>query len=464
MNKIILLLIVIAVVGAAAFSGLFTPNKPKSNTPPVATSVACVDEGAPIMTDTVTYQGESYDLIKSDAQVVEKYKFEEMTDTGENSGGRKIYLLEGADYFQKTPDPDLVFVLQNPESPPNSPYIFKIYLKHGKDIPEYIKKCQSSGGTISVVAGDTKSFPPSAFNKKDISGPGASDPELKPAYVRSQTPKYTISFLNGLSGVRSVGTLKVESKNANLPLRFHLGTIYLIDGNDVYEYLGTDNEIDLTESKKSLQLKKVIFVSTPGYSWWTPSCKPAIYLYPEKRENVNVKVNTTGFFTLTIPDYNKSTGWTVVANPAGTLENNNNQYPYLYYESKVPDSKITKPDKGFVVTRREIPELFNDLLPKLGLNNKESKEFIEYWEKALPSSPFYFVGVMDQKSINQIEPLDINPNPDSIIRVRLYFEMLEKPISVQNPEIITPQRNGFTVLEWGGMVKTDKDHPFTCSQ
>ena len=94
-----------------------------------------------------------------------------------------------------------------------------------------------------------------------------------------------------MSGVRSVGTLKVESKNANLPLRFHLGTIYLIDGNDVYEYLGTDNEIDLTESKKSLQLKKVIFVSTPGYSWWTPSCKPAIYLYPKLHPVSRINTN-----------------------------------------------------------------------------------------------------------------------------------------------------------------------------
>ncbi|MEK7502476.1 MAG: hypothetical protein AAB609_03035, partial [Patescibacteria group bacterium] len=86
------------------------------------------------------------------------------------------------------------------------------------------------------------------------------------------------------------------------------------------------------------------------------------------------------------------------------------------------------------------------------------------WTKALPRSPYYFVGIMDKESIDQIEPLDINPSPDSIIRVRLYFEMLEKSISVKRPVITTPQRNGFTVVEWGAMVKTDRNSPFTCSQ
>ena len=48
MNKIILTLIVVAVIGAAAFSGFFTPPKEKGNIPATATNTSCLDESAPI--------------------------------------------------------------------------------------------------------------------------------------------------------------------------------------------------------------------------------------------------------------------------------------------------------------------------------------------------------------------------------------------------------------------------------
>src|SRR3989338_10405429 len=461
MNKIILLLIFVAVVGATAFSGIFTPAKKKGNIPAVATNTSCIDEGAPIATDTVTYQGAQYNLIKSDAHVKEPGKFAEMRNTGEeDTNGHPIYTLD-SDYFENITDPSLIFVLQNPEVPPQPDFIFKIYLKAEVPIPVYIQYCKSTGGTMQVVVGNTANFPPDAFSKTEIIE--LSDPTVASAYIYSDLPPTTLASVTGL-GAREVGRLQVPSRNSNLPLYFHFGTMFLIDGNDAYKYLQTNEPLNLYSAKNSLQLKKVIFVQTPQYSWWTPSCKPAIYLYPTKKQNVSVKVNTTGFFTLTIPDYNKLTGWDVVANPDGTIETAGNKYPYLYYESKVPDSKITKPKNGYVVTQNELSQLFQTLLPKLGLNNKEMKEFIDYWVKALHASPYYFVGVMDEKSIDQIEPLDINPNPNSIIRVRLYFELLDKPINIDKPVITTPQRNGFTVVEWGGMVKTDKDSPFTCSQ
>jgi len=111
-----------------------------------------------------------------------------------------------------------------------------------------------------------------------------------------------------------------------------------------------------------------------------------------------------------------------------------------------------------------LPSFFDEVLPKLGLNAKESKEFKEYWLKALPKSPYYFIGIMPQEQLNQNEPLTITPKEDTLIRVRLYFEAQDTLTSVQEPTIQTPQRSGFTVVDWGGMVKNDKNHPFTCLQ
>ena len=110
-------------------------------------------------------------------------------------------------------------------------------------------------------------------------------------------------------------------------------------------------------------------------------------------------------------------------------------------------------------------------------------DFIEYWNKALTESPYYFVGVMDQKNVDQIERLEITPKPDIINRVRIYFERLDQPRQVEAPNIVDQRTSElvnqtldpdlpihqltnslFRVVEWGGMVKNDPNHPFTCSQ
>ncbi len=463
MNKVILILIAAVVIGAAAFSGFFNPVRKGDNSPAVGVNASCVDYDPPNTDDTLMLpsNGQKYNLIKDDARVIDDFKFGELRQI-DIVDGKNVYNLESNIFYERITT-DVIFILQNEEKPPKSPYIFKIYLRDGVTIPDYIKNCKSTPGATQVAIGNQNEFPPQAFNKTDIIS--LSDPSVNPAYVYNKyAPKESIFVLKNI-GAKMIGSLKVAARNnKNLPLYLHAGVIYLADGNDIYQYLPTDEAIDLSSAKKSLQLKRIIFAQTPSYSWWTPSCKPAIYLYPQERENVNVKVNTTGFFTLTIPQYPGKTGWHTVANPNGVIEVNGISYPYLYYESKVPDSKITKPDKGFVAARNELPKLFSDLLPKLGLNSKESREFRDYWTKALPASPYYLVGVMSEESINQIEPLDINPKPDSIIRVRLYFELSDKPIQIDSPKIITPQRKGFTVVEWGGMIKVDKNSNFTCSQ
>lgn len=217
----------------------------------------------------------------------------------------------------------------------------------------------------------------------------------------------------------------------------------------------------------------------PPWGWWTPECKPAVYLYPEKETVVNIKVSiTNGFLTYTDPLYLKDTGWNVLAKPSGELtylshmladskgEVNypTNQFPYLYYEGKIQDASAIKPDTGFIKSMDELSSFFDEILPKLGLNPKETGEFKDYWLKALSNSPYYFIGIVPQETLNTNEPLTITPKEDTMIRVRLFFQGLDAPTPIQEPIIHTPTRTGFTVVDWGGMVKQDKNHPFTCVQ
>lgn len=208
-------------------------------------------------------------------------------------------------------------------------------------------------------------------------------------------------------------------------------------------------------------------------------CKPAIYLYPKSLQHINVKVALShGSFIYTDPIYPPETGWNVLAYPSGKLEylgniksDSNGKanypsgiFPYLYYEARIADSAIEKPTTGYITSSANLSSFLLSLLPKLGLNENETNEFKTYWEKALPKSPYYFIGVISPENLNTIEPLTITPKQDTTIRVTLYFEARDTFSVIPAPDITTPKRQGFTVVEWGGMIKQDKNHPFTCVQ
>ena len=48
--------------------------------------------------------------------------------------------------------------------------------------------------------------------------------------------------------------------------------------------------------------------------------------------------------------------------------------------------------------------------------------------------------------------LDIQPKPETVIRVMMVFQPLKSTVSIpkQNLEELKQERKGFTVVEWGG--------------
>ncbi|MGE5041982.1 MAG: hypothetical protein ACM3IJ_03685, partial [Candidatus Levyibacteriota bacterium] len=171
-----------------------------------------------------------------------------------------------------------------------------------------------------------------------------------------------------------------------------------------------------TNPNQDLQLQtfKIVDVSQSS-PWVSPYCKPAVYLYPEIRENVSVQVDPAGHFTYTDPLY-PSGGWQVTADPSGTITSGSKDYSYLYYEADIPSLLIPKPTQGFVTESGKIESKLDDILSKLGLIQKEKTEMISYWQKALPKSPYYFIGVIPQNTLESIAPFTINPTPNTVIR------------------------------------------------
>ena len=196
-------------------------------------------------------------------------------------------------------------------------------------------------------------------------------------------------------------------------------------------------------------------------SWVSPYCKPAVYLYPQKESDIHVRVEPLGKMLITIPTYPKD-GWKVKAYPNGDIFHEGLRFDYLFYEASIPDELIILPKEGYVVSYDSLSIFIPDLVSKLGLNEKETRQFTEYWVKVLPKSPYYQIKIVEQSVLGKISPLYIIPSPQTSIRVTLHFTPLEAEAELPEPNLVTPERKGFTVSEWGGIFKRDAAHPFSC--
>lgn len=177
--------------------------------------------------------------------------------------------------------------------------------------------------------------------------------------------------------------------------------------------------------------------------------KPNIYLYPEKTEELSVNVTPEGKITKSIPEYNGV--WKVKVDPSGKIDNT---YDFLFYEASL-DYQFTL-DKGWIVNKGSFNEEMNNILTSIGLNFKEKADFIEYWSKELNwKSSRYAAYYLDPKEINEAIKLNISKEPDSILRAYFYFVPLKdnENLEIKKPEIKEFRRNGFTVVEWGGIGK-----------
>jgi hypothetical protein len=180
--------------------------------------------------------------------------------------------------------------------------------------------------------------------------------------------------------------------------------------------------------------------------------KPVIYLYPKETTQINVQVEPQGGFTYTDPVYPEG-GWNVLATPQGKLTYllDNKPYPYLFWEGR--GGLYEKPKQGFVVKKAEVYSFLQQKLAELGLNTQESVDFLEFWYPRMQAKPYYFISFLGNQVMDKLAPLNITPKPDTVIRVLMDYTPLDQPIEVEGFKIKTPERKGFTVVEWGGVIQ-----------
>lgn len=177
--------------------------------------------------------------------------------------------------------------------------------------------------------------------------------------------------------------------------------------------------------------------------------KPIIYLYPTEETEVYVNLGYPSKITTSYPKYGE--GWRVLAKTSGNLIDltTNKKLYALYYESEAIVSFKVEKD-GFIVKGEEVAEFLEEKLLTLGLTEIEAEEFIIYWLPKLQENEYNYIRFATIDEINENMPLEIKPNPDTIIRVLMTYKGLDNPIEVEEQELVTPNRKGFVAVEWGG--------------
>lgn len=175
--------------------------------------------------------------------------------------------------------------------------------------------------------------------------------------------------------------------------------------------------------------------------------KPNLYLYPTTQQRVNVSLEFPMGGTILKSDPLYTNPWVVDVAPNGTI---NGTYRYLFYECEVPPHY--QYTAGWCVARDTLESFFRHNLASYGFREHEIDDFIEYWIPQLKNSPYYLLYPQTSTTINALVRLNITPTPGTVLRLYYVIKESNARVNLPTPTVLSTPRNGFTVVEWGGVV------------
>ena len=92
-------------------------------------------------------------------------------------------------------------------------------------------------------------------------------------------------------------------------------------------------------------------------------------------------------------------------------------------------------------------------LHQLGLNDKETSDFMAFWGPKVPNKPYVRLSWLGTKAMEKLAPLYVSPLPDTRIRVFLDMEGADSFMKLPAQHLSSVKRQGFTVVEWGGLAR-----------
>ena len=186
--------------------------------------------------------------------------------------------------------------------------------------------------------------------------------------------------------------------------------------NEINNSENDDNEICQDDNSDKIEN------SNNSYRDAIIEAKPIIYIYPTTTTEVEVKMGNPERLTCTYPKYNEEKGWKVIAKPNGELEDKETgrKLYALYWEGQNIKDYTKENDKikeGFCIEGKDTAKFLEEKLKILGLNEREAEEFIVYWLPQMEKNKYNYIRFQSMEEINENMPLEITPNPETLIRV-----------------------------------------------
>jgi len=271
--------------------------------------------------------------------------------------------------------------------------------------------------------------------------------------VGSSIIKNTSSLLNNKIAVATYGEKTIyQIKDTNNPLLKKLYDQYKQTSQFITP-AAVENIDQYANAKNNFLYQDysgdwIIFINQK-YAIQAECGKPVIYLYPPKESQIKVQVGAK--ITKSEPTYPEK-GWLVNAKPNGELTYQNQNYPYLFWEGLGNGTYPNYKNKGILVKQKDLATTLYKQLSQLGLNQKESADFMDFWQSKLPTTPYVRLTWLDTADMDNLAPISVNPKPNTKIRIFLEFEGLEKRVNLIPQTLSAPKREGFTLIEWGGLL------------
>lgn len=178
-----------------------------------------------------------------------------------------------------------------------------------------------------------------------------------------------------------------------------------------------------------------------------------LYLYPSEDDTkVTVTLRLDGMLFGSFPKMSSDT-WTVTTSVDGFLTDSTGaEYGNLSWSGFLN----TKYDlsTGYCISLDEVRSFFTEKAAEFGLSEDESKDFVSYWTKKLPSSAYYYISIASDPNSAEVT-YEVSEKSESANRLYIIAVPVDHPIdlSVQKAAPLALRAGaGLKISEWGGIV------------
>lgn len=185
--------------------------------------------------------------------------------------------------------------------------------------------------------------------------------------------------------------------------------------------------------------------------------KPNIYFskIPSKGAKVQIKLPKGSRMIATAPAMEKT--WNILGTKDGGLMIGDTKYGYIHYDFRNQLAGLQNTE-GYCTAKENLVGSVVGILKELKFTEASRQDFTDYFTTKIPNSKEYCVYPQLEKQIATISRLNIQPKPDSFLRINFVIvpsearELTKSKFSKKpTKEWKTPnfEKTGFSVQEWG---------------